>query len=194
MTNPIGTPRGVSDAHEVPLTESPAISLPRFTPSNCIPLSARTVDSGISNEDETRPPTTASLPMDNPLTSPINYENQNRTPHIVEDHEDRAVHSDKEEEHVEKVSAMPSFVPEDGGSSVEEHSSQMSEDALRFRAETKRLEEQAKKLNSLHSVSITPSSYSSNITDPEFYSTPIKNEKPLNQFLYILLVLYRSLL
>ncbi|KAF1761550.1 hypothetical protein GCK72_009806 [Caenorhabditis remanei] len=160
-----------------PQSTSPAISLPRFTPMSLPPYSARTVDSGISYEDETRPPTTASLPMDQPSTSthspPHNSEYfTNGTPAVVEEHEDNAHRVEDHEEYVERVSAMPSFVPDDGTSSSVEPCSQISEDAVNLRLETERREAQAKMANSMKSVSITPSSYSSDISRPQFHSTP----------------------
>ncbi|PIC50667.1 hypothetical protein B9Z55_001485 [Caenorhabditis nigoni] len=156
-----GTARFRMTRRSAPLTSSPAINLPRFTPTNSAPSSARTIDSGIPHDDDTRPPTTASLPLDQPSVS----EGHN-SGNLSGNDEHR------EEDHVEVVSAMPSYVPGDRSSSVLETCSKVSEEATQLRAEADRITAQANFINSMKSVSITPSSYSSNISGPIYQSTP----------------------
>ncbi|EGT53296.1 CBN-SAS-4 protein [Caenorhabditis brenneri] len=164
--------RESADYHKSPI-ESPAISLPRFTPSNGIPTSARTVDSGISNEDETRPPTTASLPMDNPSSSPLNhFDHQNMTtPSVIEEQDDSGRHVESED-HIERVSARQTFASREGTSSPVEPCSEVSTEAGDLRAHAERLRNLAPNVNSMKSYSTTPSSYASSMTPPKAQSTP----------------------
>ncbi|CAL2037159.1 unnamed protein product [Caenorhabditis brenneri] len=164
--------RESANYHMSPI-ESPAISLPRFTPSNGIPTSARTVDSGISNEDETRPPTTASLPMDNPSSSPLNhFDHQNMTtPSVIEEQDDSGRHVESED-HIERVSARQTFASRDGTSSIVEPCSEVSTEAADLRAHAERLRNLAPNVNSMKSYSTTPSSYASSMTPPKAQSTP----------------------
>uniref|UniRef100_A0A8R1I7B3 Uncharacterized protein n=2 Tax=Caenorhabditis japonica TaxID=281687 RepID=A0A8R1I7B3_CAEJA len=105
--------------------QSPMIHLPRFTPSSSIPNSARTIDSGISNEDETRPPTNSSLPIDRSSSSPQRAQ-RNRQP-IVEEHEEH------DDDVIEAVSALPTFIPDSGASSLIEPATEQSGEALNLR-------------------------------------------------------------
>ncbi|CAI2347718.1 unnamed protein product [Caenorhabditis sp. 36 PRJEB53466] len=164
--------------------QSPMIQLPRFTPTSSIPFSARTVDSGISNEDETRPPTTASLPMDRPFGEP-----QNRTPTVLEEEEEKGEEEGEEEEDEghggEEEQVRPeTFIPDSMIST--EPCSEASADALRYRQIAEKMHQQAHHIQTLASVSsASPASYaSSDLSGPLGASTPIHLlQDPNNQSL-----------
>uniref|UniRef100_A0A8R1ENQ5 Uncharacterized protein n=1 Tax=Caenorhabditis japonica TaxID=281687 RepID=A0A8R1ENQ5_CAEJA len=96
-----------------------------FGKCSSIPNSARTIDSGISNEDETRPPTNSSLPIDRSSCSPQRAQ-RNRQP-IVEEHEEH------DDDVIEAVSALPTFIPDSGASSLIEPATEQSDEALNLR-------------------------------------------------------------
>ncbi|CCD69136.1 Spindle assembly abnormal protein 4 [Caenorhabditis elegans] len=177
------TSAGAPPTSELSSASSPSINVPRFSLSNALPNSARTVDSGISNEDETRPPTTASLPMDQPSLSSSPENRLNPAPSVAEEHGHSGQHAEEEEDNdTDEVSAMPSFVP-DEPSTLVNSDHELSDDALKYKnaaAEFKAFERRMDSMRSASTITTslaTPSSCApSNSSEPPTRSTPIMND------------------
>lgn len=122
-----------------------------------MPNSARTLDSGYSNEDETRPPTTSSLPMDRDPNSPMdpqNLQNPRRTPMVEEADEEAAAadeHHDPEDSEEVSAAHIQTFYPDSGASSLE-NGTEYSSRAKAFRAMAEDMHEKRMQIQNVSGI------------------------------------------